>query len=235
MAIHDTETTHAHNLTEPVYKQVMDLSKAAERYIGTERFANTSAALSNIVSEQAIGPHVTINNILLPETRGSLDAEDYVDLKSGAKRNMGTVPPQNMNRTVNPLLSLYDVIQPYTGDMADPYLDDPYLDKVLHNIKVGNRLPEHQIDAMEKVKLLNGTAMYGGNPIDRRCGTTGFLEFIEYLMNSFKRLSELGTITGTAPNGKPIIINVKPAKYNMAKAVRCDNPIITEASAIEFD
>lgn len=249
MARHDTETTHVHNLTEPVYKQVVDLSDAAGRYIGTERFANTAAALSKIASEQPIGPHVTINNILIPETRGSLDAEDYVELKSGAKRNMGTVPPQNMLRGVqkvghrvctvdetNPKAMWKSVLQQMS------MTPDTFTFDFLNRYPAGAPLTKSEIEALKKNKLRPCLSFHKGtdgkvDSVDFSDGAlcTGYVQLLDDALQLFKQY--FPTLIGkVCTTDYPFTVIPQRIVYDPSRLVKsCFNPVINEAAQIALE
>lgn len=255
MARHDTETTHVHNTTETIYKQIMDLSNAAERYTGTGRFANTAVALSNIISEQPIGPHVTINNILLPETRGSLDAEDYVELRSGAKRNMGTVPPQNMNETVKGIQRLGDRVcdvdkVPSDATWASMFQsmihtpshstspDASY--RFLNKYLAGAPLTKAEIEALKKNTLLPCTLFTGGPngsivpTYSNGALCTGYIQLLDDALQKFK--SYFSTLIGKTIKIGPYAVTPRRIVYDRSRLIKsCFNPVINEAAQIALE
>ena len=123
MAIHDMGGNPSSGIcvTEPMFQQMMDFEMWLNRYDNVSLMNMYRAFDHSDISEV---PCVTINGLITPEIRTALEPVDGVKLESGAKRNMGTVPAQNMNKTVKGIQRLGDRVCVVDHVNPDEMLDN---------------------------------------------------------------------------------------------------------------
>ena len=249
MALHDRLTYPG--ITEPTYKQVTDLVLASTRY-SREIFNNVTDELVDSIVSGSHAYHACINNILIPETRGLLGSVDYAELSLGAKRNMGTVPAQNMRRGVQKVghrVCAVDETNPRA--MLKSNLDDAEFFsptatfELLNKYPAGAPLTKAEIDALKKNKLRpclwyhkDASSKVDAVHFSNGILCTGYVQLLDDALQLFKNYCST-CIGKRFVNDYPgVTWEVYPRRivYDPSRLIKsCSNPIINEAAQIALE
>lgn len=246
MALHDRLPYPG--ITEPTYKQLTDLTLASTRY-SREIFNNVSDELVDSIVSGSHAYRACINNILIPETRGMLDSVNYAELGSGAKRNMGTVPPQNMRRGVqkvghrvctvdetNPNAMWKSILQQMSMTPKTFTFD------FLNRYPAGAPLTKSEIEALKKNKLRPCLSYHKNkdgkvDSVDFSDGAlcTGYVQLLDDALQLFKRY--FPTLIGkVCTTDYPYTVIPQRIVYDPSRLVKsCFNPVINEAAQIALE
>ena len=251
MALHDRVPYPG--ITEPTYKQVTDLGLASTRY-SREIFNDVGDELVDSIVSGSHAYRACINNILIPETRGLLDSVNYAELSLGAKRNMGTVPAQNMNKTVKTgTLRLGDRV--CTVDKINPtaMLKSAFQQSetstdtfdLLNKYPAGAPLTKAEIDALKKNKLRPCISFHNNTngKVDSVYFSdgalcTGYIHLLDDALQQFKNYFSALIGKRFTPNLGARSCEFYPRRivYIPSRLVKsCLNPIITEAAQIALE
>ena len=161
MAVHrraDYFDNGGKHLTETDYRAFMDMGNDVQCYESRK-----TSSIANEVGKALDGdPTTFINGIIIPETRDAIGQEGYSGDRFGDVRPLGTVPAQNMNKTVKTgTLRLGYRICTVDSVNPDEMLDNElkYMPESLTQFNVLNRYPagapltKAEIDALKKNKL----------------------------------------------------------------------------------
>ena len=249
MAIHDMGGNPSSGIcvTEPMFQQMMDFEMWLNRYDNVSLMNMYRAFDHSDISEV---PCVTINGLITPEIRTALEPVDGVKLKSGAKRNMGTVPPQNMNKTVKTgRMRLGDRVGLMDGECIMSVIQrHPLFMNIVHQLlnmyPAGAPLTATEIRALEKGMLRpiksvveddnhNPTAVIYSDGM--LC--TGYIQMLDDAIQIFK--SYYSTLLGKCIKVKlpDLTWEMYPKRivYDPSRIVRCSNPVINEAAQIALE
>lgn len=246
MALHDRLPYPG--ITEPTYKQIADLTLASTRY-SREVFNDVSDELVDSIVSGSHAYRACINNILIPETRGMLDSVNYAELSSGAKRNMGTVPPQNMRRGVQKVghrVCTVDETNPEamwkSGLQQMSMTPKTFTFDFLNRYPAGAPLTKAEIDALKKNKLRPCISFHKGtddkvDSVHFSDGAlcTGYVQLLDDALQLFKRY--FPTLIGkVCTTDYPYTVIPQRIVYDPSRLVKsCFNPVINEAAQIALE
>lgn len=250
MAIHDIMDPTDVGATEPLYRQAAEMEQWMGRYSNNKPMQNLYSAVVN--SDVLKVPCVTINGLITPETRTALEPADEVELQSGAKRNMGTVPPQNMNKTVKGIQKLGDRVctvdkESHAAVLASCFKtilgSNEAVDNLFNKYPAGVQLTKAEIDALKKNKLrpcIRFGVETGGNIRDVQFSNgilcTGYIQLLDDALQQFK--SYIPTLIGKpfTTTDFPFTIYPRRIVHAPSRPVKsCFNPVINEAAQIALE
>lgn len=238
------------SVTEPLFQQITDFETWMSRYGKTEYITNMYTALNN--SNIFEVPCATINCLITPEMRTALEPAVEVALSSGAKRNMGTVPPQNMNKTVKGIQKLGDRVctvdkESHAAVLASCFKtilgSNEAVDNLFNKYPAGVQLTKAEIDALKKNKLrpcIRFGVETGGNIRDVQFSNgilcTGYIQLLDDALQQFK--SYIPTLIGKPFTATDFPFTIYPRRivHAPSRPVKsCFNPVINEAAQIALE
>lgn len=239
------------NLTETDYRALQILHRDAFDY------DNTKSDAIEIDTKRAMAdpPTVFINGIITPRSRGDIGMEDVAyGLDGNPVRPLGTVPSQNMNKTVKGIQKLGDRVctvdkvqsnatwasmfqsMIHTPSSTSP--DASY--RFLNKYPAGASLTKAEIEALKKNTLLPCTLVIGGPngsivpTYSNGALCTGYIQLLDDALQKFK--SYFSTLIGKTIKMGPYSVTPRRIVYDPSRLVKsCFNPVINEAAQIALE
>lgn len=246
MALHNT--INCPGFTENLYRAYKAGEDAGGRYSRTKlRIATRETPLkyTEAAASGAMPPHAFINGMIVPENRELLDPDtNRCRNISRAIPESGNMPYRNMNKTVNPNVSLAYLLNYYNDTEHCGFLTNIPIEvsdvavmthgDVYAMYRAGKLLHQTDIDALRANKLAIKTADYL-----TVCSYTGYLQMYEDAIYQFKEMYRMlvnKSITVEDSDGNLVIYTVRNIVHDYSKLLkRCSNSVITEAVTLGIE
>lgn len=238
-------------LTEPDYRELQRIWFDRDDYD-----AGKTSGIYTDVGEYLRGENAaTINGIITPESRYTIGMEGYSGENTGKPtRPLGTVPAQNMNKTVKTgTLRLGDRTalmdgEDYEACMMSLAQQHPKFMNITHQLlnmyPAGAPLTAAEIRALEK-GMLRPTKKLVSDDSDNITAViysdgmlcTGYIQMLDDAIQIFKSYYStlLGKWIKVKFMSKTWEVYPKRIVYDPSRTVRCSNPVINEAAQIALE